>query len=82
MSAPCPRLGFTVPFPADAAARAALDAALDRLGLEATGERPRLVVTRVGSQTTEADRDAVIAWAADRAGRGDGEIGPLVDLRG
>ena len=86
MSAACPRFGFLlrlVPAPgADAdALRAALDAALGALGLEAEGARPAaLVVTREGAQAIDADREAVLAWAAARDDVARCEAGPLVDL--
>jgi YggL 50S ribosome-binding protein len=91
MSAACPRYGFELRLRVepglDLATREsladALEDALDARGLaaERVGEDVwTLVVTRDGSQAIDADREALLAWAATRDEIVDVEAGPLVDL--
>jgi uncharacterized protein YggL (DUF469 family) len=50
---------------------------------EGSGDREwRQTISREGGQATEADREAVAAWAAARGEIAVYEIGPLVDLSG
>lgn len=94
MSAACPIFGFDATLTpvagTEPAVQAALRAdfvrlALEPLGLVAesgppTGASWRHTITRDGGQATDADRQAVAAWAAGRPAIASCEIGPLVDL--
>ncbi len=58
---------------------------VEERGLTIEGNRGRAwwyTLTRDGGQATEADREAVAAWAAARPGIARCEVGPLVDLGG
>jgi uncharacterized protein YggL (DUF469 family) len=91
MSAPCPILGFTVLVDLHESAgesRAeALTRALTELlaaqGLEASGGgRPQrlFVVSREGSQATEAERQLVESWASEWSDVATITVSDLVDL--
>lgn len=92
MSPACPVFGFDVAFtPVPGADAAALDRLradfvellLEPRGLAAepwAGGGLRQTVTRDGGQATDSDREAVVAWAASRAGIAACDVGPLVDL--
>jgi len=91
VSGACLRLGFTVavrPAPAlDDEARVALRRALrdavEARGLESTPVGEWMVlVTGVGTQATDADREALAAWAAERLDVAAHAVGALVDLLG
>jgi uncharacterized protein YggL (DUF469 family) len=96
MSAPCPVYGFDVVFRlvagvSDERAAALRDAFVTELvearGLTSAAElrvgaRWANVVRGEGFQATEADREAVAAWAAGRPEIAAAEVGPLVDLAG
>jgi hypothetical protein len=90
VSAPCPALAFSVTLILSQdvsdterdAVVADLIALLDRHGLSAAhrGRRTELVVRREGSQTTDADRAIVRAWADRWADRLGVDVGDLRDL--
>jgi uncharacterized protein YggL (DUF469 family) len=91
MSAPCPILGFTVLVELNESAaesRAeALSQSLTELlaaqGLEASGGgrlQRLLVVSREGSQATEAERQLVESWASDWSDVATITVSDLVDL--
>ena len=91
MSAPCPILGFTVLVDlhesAEDSQAEALTRALTELlaaqGLEASGGGPRqrlFVVSREGSQATEAERELVESWASEWSDVADITVSDLVDL--
>ena len=91
MSAPCPILGFTVLVDlhesADESLAEAITQALTELlaaqGLEASGggRRQRLfVVSREGSQATEAERRLVQGWASKWKDVAEITVSDLVDL--
>jgi uncharacterized protein YggL (DUF469 family) len=91
MSAPCPILGFTVLIDlhesAEESQAEVLTQALTELlaaqGLEASGGGRRqrlLVVSRVGSQATEAERQLVESWALEWSDVADITVSDLVDL--
>jgi len=91
MSAPCPILGFTVlvdlhesveESQGEALARA-LTELLAAQGLEASGggRRQQLyVVSREGSQATEAERQLVESWASEWSDVAGIRVSDLVDL--
>jgi uncharacterized protein YggL (DUF469 family) len=91
MSAPCPILGFTVlvdlhesveESQADVLTQA-LTELLAAQGLESSGggRRQRLfVVSREGSQATEAERQLVESWASEWRDVADITVSDLVDL--
>ncbi len=92
MSAPCPVYGFEFTFRATSEAPddvpdplwADFIDVVERHGLSAGGgaHGPRWhhVITRVGSQATDQDRQLLLAWASDRDDVADAAAGPLVDL--
>ena len=90
MSAPCPILGFTVRVDlheSAASQREALTEALTALlatqGLVASGGGHRqllFIVTREGSQATEAERQLVERWAAEWNQVATIAVSDLVDL--
>lgn len=91
MSAPCPILGFTVLVDlhesAEESQGKALSQALTDLlaaqGLESSGggRRQRLfVVSRVGSQATEAERRLVESWSSMWSDVADITVSDLLDL--
>ncbi|HEY0971405.1 MAG TPA: 50S ribosome-binding protein YggL [Gemmatimonadales bacterium] len=94
MSGACPELGFDVRIrphdrvageAGDALLRDLLDGLVEERGLvaEVRGRGAWLVtVTRDAGQATEADREAISAWAAGRREIARCEVGPLVDLSG
>jgi uncharacterized protein YggL (DUF469 family) len=93
MSAPCPVYGFSVVFQlapglSEAAVRTLWDDfirdPIEGRGLVCEGRGaprrwPHVVHSEAG-QATDADRDALIAWAATRPEIVGSEVGPLVDL--
>lgn len=91
MSAPCPRFGFELrlraaapltPESREAPWRAFIGAVEARglvAGGGAHGEWLRLI-HREGGQAVEADRAALLAWAASRPELANASAGPLVDL--
>ena len=91
MSAPCPLLGFTVlvdlhestqESQAEAIAQA-LTELLAAQGLESSGGGRRqllFVVSREGSQATEAERQLVESWASEWSAVADITVSDLVDL--
>lgn len=92
MTAACPHFGFTVDItlaPGISESEAAqlrqqFSATLDASGLtRATSERAtwRYVVSRDAGQATNADREAIAAWAAAHAAIASCRIGDLIDLR-
>jgi hypothetical protein len=92
MSAPCPVFGFEAraeTHPIDDDDRRALWRALEldllaQRGLVARclafGSRLSFAVTSEASQATDADRQALEAWAATRPEIVSVDVGPLVDL--
>ena len=88
--AACPVLGFAMQMElapaADAAALwRAFEALLDERGLQyVEGDEPppalSYLVSSVGGQATELDREAMLAWLRARAEVADYGVGPLVDL--
>jgi uncharacterized protein YggL (DUF469 family) len=91
MSAPCPILGFTVLVDlhesTEESQAAALEQSLSELlaaqGLESSGgdRRPLLfVVSREGSQATEAERQLVERWRSEWSDIADITVSDLVDL--
>jgi uncharacterized protein YggL (DUF469 family) len=91
MSAPCPILGFTVLVDlresAEDSQAEALTRSLTELlaaqGLESSGGGRRqllFVVSREGSQATEAERQLVERWASEWSGVADVTVSDLVDL--
>jgi uncharacterized protein YggL (DUF469 family) len=91
MSAPCPILGFTVLVDlhesAEESQGEALTQALTELlaaqGLEANGGGRRqqlFVVSREGSQATEAERELVQSWASEWSDVATITVSDLVDL--
>jgi uncharacterized protein YggL (DUF469 family) len=95
VSAPCPVFGFEVVFYVapgltEAAALALRDAFIagpvEGRGLVcdegATGGRWCHVVHSEAGQATNADREAMAAWAAGRPEIVAAEVGPLVDVAG
>ena len=91
MSAPCPILGFTVLVDlgesADETRAEALTEGLTELlaaqGLEASGGGRRqllFVVSREGSQATEAERQLVESWASEWSDVATITLSDLVDL--
>ena len=91
MSAPCPILGFTVLVDlhesVEESQAEVLTQALTELlaaqGLESSGggRRQRLfVVSREGSQATEAERQLVESWASEWSDVADITVSDLVDL--
>jgi len=86
MTAPCPAFGFVV----RVALRSSHDAISDHLAelLEKNGLSSRAVgatageyvVTRDGTQATNADRELVIEWARRWAGVADVRVSDLIDL--
>ena len=91
MSAPCPILGFTVLVDLHESAEEsqadvltqALTELLAAQGLESSGggRRQRLfVVSREGSQATEAERQLVESWASEWSDVADITVSDLVDL--
>jgi len=92
MTAACPHFGFTVditlaPGLSEAEAvklRQQFLSTLDASGMtHATSERAmwRYVVSRDAGQATNADREAIAAWAAAHAVIASCRIGDLIDLR-
>lgn len=92
MTAACPRFGFTVEItlapgvsePEAATLRQQFSALLDASGMTHAGsERAvwRYVVSRDAGQATNADREAVAAWAARRSSIASCRVGELIDLR-
>ena len=91
MSAPCPILGFTVLIElhvsteesqAEALSRS-LTELLSAQGLEASGggRRPLLfIVSREGSQATEAERQLVQSWASEWSDVATITVSDLIDL--
>ena len=95
MSAPCPVFGFEIvlhvaPALDEAAALALWDdfitGPIEARGLVCAGaggvDRWSQVVHSDAGQATDADREAVAAWAAARPEIRRAEIGPLVDVTG
>ena len=94
MSGACPELGFDVRLRLhEWVAGAAGDALLDRMLDEVVEERGLvadvrdraawlITITRDAGQATDADREAMTAWAAARREIARCEVGPLVDLSG
>ena len=91
MSAPCPVLGFTVLIDlhesVDESRSAAVSQSLTDLlaahGLVASGGGRRqmlFVVTREGSQATEAERELVHCWASEWRNEAEITVSDLVDL--
>ena len=91
MSAPCPILGFTVRADLHESAEASQGDALTRAltdllathGLVASGGGHRqllFIVTREGSQATEAERQLVERWAAEWSQVAAIAVSDLVDL--
>ena len=91
MSAPCPILGFTVLVDLHESAEDSQGEALARAlaellaaqGLEASGGGRRqqlFVVSREGSQATEAERQLVESWASEWSDVADITVSDLVDL--
>lgn len=89
MTAACPQYGFDVVLESangvDAAALHALflnvATELDGLAVEASTAIPgRFTVVRDGGQATDADRQAIVSWAAGRPDIARCDVGPLVDL--
>src|SRR5215216_770885 len=91
MSAPCPTFGFVVamklrPNAAEAERATLVDEFIDLLerhGLvtgDGKGRAREFVVSREGSQATDADRALVREWAAQQAHRAEIDVGDLVDL--
>lgn len=95
MSAPCPVFGFevilhVVPGLSEGAAHALwadfVASAIEGRGLVCEGGvgtgRWSHVVHGEAGQATDADREAIAAWAAGRAEIAGVELGPLVDVSG
>lgn len=92
MTAACPRFGFTVEITlatgtsesqATDLRRSFFDF-LDAAGMTyANSQRAiwRYLVTREAGQATDADREAIAAWAARHASIASCRIGDLIDLR-
>jgi uncharacterized protein YggL (DUF469 family) len=91
MSAPCPILGFTVLVELNELAEESqaealsesLTALLAAQGLEASGGGRRhrqFLVSRVGSQATEAERQLVESWASEWSDVAIITVSDLVDL--
>jgi uncharacterized protein YggL (DUF469 family) len=90
MSAPCPILGFTVLVAlresGDSQAAAITQSLRELLaaqGLESSGGGRRqllFVVSREGSQATEAERQLVESWASEWSDVADITVSDLVDL--
>ena len=91
MSAPCPILGFTVLVdlresvdePEAEALTQSLTDLLAAQGLESSGGGRRqllFVVSREGSQATEAERQLVESWASEWSAVADITVSDLVDL--
>jgi uncharacterized protein YggL (DUF469 family) len=90
MSAPCPILGFTVLVAlresGDSQAAAITQSLRELLaaqGLESSGGGRRqllFVVSREGSQATEAERQLVESWASEWSSIADITVSDLVDL--
>jgi uncharacterized protein YggL (DUF469 family) len=94
MSSTCPQLGFTVHLTPrsdlEASVRAelhdALVACIDARALSRSGgygaAEWSYVVWREGSQADDLDREAIRAWAADRAELASMKVGLLFDVKG
>jgi uncharacterized protein YggL (DUF469 family) len=94
MSSTCPQLGFTVHLTPrsnlEASARAelhdALLACIDARALSRSGGYDAAewsyVVWREGSQADDLDREAIRAWAAERAELASMKVGLLYDVKG
>jgi uncharacterized protein YggL (DUF469 family) len=91
MSAPCPVFGFVLTIrvhesmsDTDADAfMVELIRFLEANGLTAHGTAARiieLVISRDGSQATDADRELVVEWLSRRANVGTQEVSDLIDL--
>jgi len=93
MTAACPIYGFDVelvpsrgvhPATFEGARREFMTVIVDEAGLEAVeiaGAPWRVTLTRVGSQATEMDREAVADWGRSRQDVLTVVLGPLVELR-
>ncbi len=88
MSAACPEYAFQVellPVSDDVtpAWGVALRNMLESRGLSVGHEyhlHRRLIVVRDGGQAVEADRVALMEWAAEHTGYGSVRVGPIIDL--
>jgi uncharacterized protein YggL (DUF469 family) len=90
MSAPCPILGFTVLVELNESAESRAEAlsrsltellAAQRLEASGGGRRPLLfIVSREGSQATEAERQLVESWASEWSDVATITVSDLVDL--